>query len=56
MFGYYYGTKIFSPVATYHTAQNFDGGDFDVFDTFQLDRQNFTRQLFKNNTVFTGIW
>ena len=27
--------------------QNFDWGNFDVFDTFQLDRQTFTRQIFK---------
>ena len=34
-------------------VQNFDGGNFDVFDAFHLDRQNLTRQ---NNTVFTGVW
>ena len=40
----------------YRIAQNFDGG-FDVFDAFQLDRQNLTRQIiYKNNTAFTGVW
>ena len=31
----------------YRIVQNFDGGggNFDVFDTFQLDRQNLTRQI-----------
>ena len=27
---------------SYSIAQNFDGGNFDVFDIFQLDRQNLT--------------
>ena len=36
--------------------QNFYGGNFDVLETFQLNRQNLTRQLFKNNTAFTGVW
>ena len=26
-------------------AQNFNGGNFDVFDAFQLDRQNLTCQV-----------
>ena len=26
----------------YRIAQNCDGGNFDIFDTFQLDRQNLT--------------
>ena len=30
----------------YHIAQNFDGGNFDIFDAFQLDRQNLTCQIF----------
>ena len=29
---------------SYHIVQNFDGG-FDVFDAFQLDRQNLTNQI-----------
>ena len=29
----------------YRRAQNFDGGNFDVFDAFQLDRQYLTRQI-----------
>ena len=29
----------------YHIVQNFDGGNFDVFDAFQQDRQNLTRQI-----------
>ena len=29
----------------YRIAQNFDGGNFDVFDVFQPDRQNLTRQI-----------
>ena len=29
----------------YRIAQNFDGGNFDAFDAFQLDRQNLTRQI-----------
>ena len=40
----------------YHIAQNFDGGNFYVFDTFQLDHQNLTNQFVKNNTAFTGVW
>ena len=41
--------------------QNFHGGNFDVLETFQLNRQNLTRknltrQLFKNNTAFIGVW
>ena len=35
----------------YRIAQNFD-----VFDAFQLDCQNLTRQLFKSSTAFTGVW
>ena len=38
---------------TYHIAQNFYGGKFDVFDALQLDRQNLTHQIIKNNT---GVW
>ena len=34
-------------VATYRIAGNFDGGNFNVFDAFQPDRQNLTRQIFK---------
>ena len=30
----------FLVVTTYRIAQKFDGGNFDVFDVFQLDRQN----------------
>ena len=40
----------------YHIAQNFDGGNFDVFDTFKLDHQNLTRQIVLKNTAFTGVW
>ena len=29
----------------YRIAQYFDGGNFDVFDAFQLDRQYLTRQI-----------
>ena len=29
----------------YRMAQNFDGGNFDVFDAFQLDGQNLTHQI-----------
>ena len=29
----------------YRIVQNFDGGNFDVFVTFQLDHQNLTRQI-----------
>ena len=29
----------------YRIAQNFDGGSFDVFDIFQLDRQYLTCQI-----------
>ena len=29
------------------------GGNFDIFDAFQLDRQNLTCQ---NNTAFIGVW
>ena len=32
-------------VHRYHIAQNFDRGNFDVFDVFQLDRQNLTCQI-----------
>ena len=34
-------------VILYHIAQNFDerGGNFDIFDAFQLDRQNLTNQI-----------
>ena len=28
----------------YRIVQNFDGGNFDVFDAFQLDHQNLTHQ------------
>ena len=31
----------------YRIAGNFDGGNFDIFDAFQPDRQNLTRQIFK---------
>ena len=31
--------------ASHHIAQNFDGGNFDVFDAFQLDRQNLMHQI-----------
>ena len=39
----------------YHIAQNFDGGNYDIFDAFQLDHQNLTHKLFKNRTAFTGV-
>ena len=29
----------------YRIAQNFDGGNFNIFDAFQLDRQCLTRQI-----------
>ena len=29
----------------YHIAQNFDGGNLDIFDVFELDRQNLTHQI-----------
>ena len=29
-----------SKIPNYHIAQNFDRGNFDIFDAFQLDRQN----------------
>ena len=32
-------------VRVYHKAQNFDGGNFDIFDAFLLDRQYLTRQF-----------
>ena len=32
------------------------GGNFDVFDAFQLGRQNLTHQIVKNNTAFRGVW
>ena len=32
------------------------GGNFDVFDASQLDRQNLTHHFFKIITVFTGAW
>ena len=35
----------FSQVLKYRIVENFDGGNFDVFDAFQLDRQNLTRQI-----------
>ena len=38
----------------YPIAQNFE--NFDVFDAFQLDRQNLARQFVNNNTAFTGVW
>ena len=31
----------------YRIAGNFDGGNIEVFDTFQPDHQNLTRQIFK---------
>ena len=31
----------------YHIAQNFDGGNFDIFDALQLDHQNLTHQIVK---------
>ena len=33
--------------------ENFDGGNFDVFDAFQPDRQNLTHQIFK---AVYSIW
>ena len=38
-------------ITIYRIAQNFD-----VFDAFQLDRQNLTHQIAKNNTEFTAVW
>ena len=35
------------PMINYRIAGNFDGGNIDVFDRFQPDRQNLTRQIFK---------
>ena len=32
-------------VCIYRIVQNFDGGNFDVFDVFRLDRQNLTHQI-----------
>ena len=32
----------------YRIAGNFDGGNIDVFDAIQPDRQNLTRQTFKS--------
>ena len=40
----------------YYIAQILTGGNFDVFDAFQLDSQNLIHQIIKNNTVFTGVW
>ena len=31
----------------YRIVGNFDGGNIDVFDAIQPDRQNLTRQIFK---------
>ena len=31
----------------YHIVGNFDGGNFDIFDAFQPDHQNLTREIFK---------
>ena len=36
---------IYIYIYIYCIAQNFDGGNFDVFDAFQLDCQNLTRQI-----------
>ena len=40
----------------YYIAQILTGGNFDIFDAFQLDSQNLIHQIIKNNTVFTGVW
>ena len=32
-------------LVVYRIAQNFDGGNFDIFDTFQPDRQNLTCKI-----------
>ena len=32
-------------VYAYRIAENFYGGNFDIFDAFRLDRQNLTRQI-----------
>ena len=37
----------FNILSKYSIAQNFDGGNFDVYDVFQWDCQNFTRPIFK---------
>ena len=37
---------VYSTTSSYRIAQNFDGGKFDVFDAFQLDRQNFPPSKF----------
>ena len=35
-------------LVSYRIAGNFDGGNFDVFEAFQPDRQNLTCQIFKS--------
>ena len=41
---------------SYCIAQNFDRGNFDVFDAFQLDRQNLTHQIvYKQCIVYRCI-
>ena len=29
----------------YHMAQNFEGGNYEIFDAFQLDHQNLTYKI-----------
>ena len=36
-----YNIVFTSLIMQYRIAQNFDRGNFDIFDTFQLDRQKF---------------
>ena len=39
------GDLISLPLSAYCIVQNFDGGNFDVFEAFELDRQNLTHQI-----------
>ena len=42
---YMYNIIWFVFIGKYRIVQNFDGGNFDVFVAFQLDRQNLTHQI-----------